>query len=245
MFQRPILAPGTDTVDRSYPYGSTEGGLREPHHGVEFYNASGTPVLAAADGRVYYSGDDSIRKFSPWSGFYGNIIILEHPMSDTAFDTLYTLYAHLSKVDVSSGQTVTAGEKIGEVGLTGTASGSHLHFEVRVDANDYESTLNPELWLLPHPGNGVLSMRFVDENGQFVRAQPNVQFYPDPNGTFIQAWQPETYDPGLYNGNWENAVLGDLPAGSYRITYLWSGVLVERWVKIQPGNLTRVMFVVK
>ncbi len=245
VFQRPIAPPGTDSIDRSYPYGSTEGGTRDPHHGVEFYNASGTPVLAAAAGTVVYAGDDASRLFTPWPNFYGNLVVLEHELPGTPYGALYTLYAHLSKVDVATGQAVTAGQKIGEVGASGSARGSHLHFEVRLNPQDYASTLDPELWLIPPADTGVLSMRFVDENGQFVQAQPNVQFYPDPNDTFTQAWQPETYNPELYNGNWENAVLGNLPAGRYRVTYLWAGILYESWVEIQPGKLTRAMFVVK
>ncbi|MBI4732027.1 MAG: hypothetical protein HY781_07875, partial [Chloroflexi bacterium] len=136
--------------------------------------------------------------------------------------------------------------KIAEVGASGSAIGSHLHFEVRLDPQEYASTVNPELWLLPLPGTGVLSMRIVDETGQFVQAYPNVQYYPDPNAAFAQAWQPEVYPAELLKEyNWENVVLGNLPAGQFRITYLWEGVLYERWVEIQPGKLTRAEFIVK
>ena len=249
IFQPPIAPPGTDGIDRSYPYGSTAEGKRVPHHGVEFYNASGTPVLAAADGRVYYAGDDTAREFSPWAGFYGNIVVLEHPLSGAPFDRLYTLYAHLSKIDVSNGQTVTAGEKIGEVGLSGTASGSHLHFEVRVAPNDYDSTLNPELWLIPHPGNGTLAFQFLDNGGISIHpVETRVQYYPEPDQPSARDYYPEVYSfqalipiPPFQ----ETAALGDLAAGRYRITFGWAGVLYERWVEIQPGKLTRVMFVVK
>ena len=244
VFLRPIVPPGTESIDRGYPYGSTEGGTRDPHHGVEFYNASGTPVLAAADGMVYYAGDDTARKFSPWSGFYGNIVVLEHPLSDEPFDRLYTLYAHLSKIDVNSGQTVTAGEKIGEVGLTGTASGSHLHFEVRVDPNDYGSSLNPELWLVPHPGNGTLALLATDKAGEIIFPSFNVQYYPDRNKPATAAYQVDAYALETVNTRdpWnEIAAIGDQPAGWYRVTFLWAGVLYERWVEIQPGKLTRVM----
>ena len=248
VFRPPIAPPGTDTIDRGYPYGSTEGGTREPHHGVEFHNASGTPVQAAAVGTVYYAGDDTARKFSPWSGFYGNIIVLEHSLSGAPFDTLYTLYAHLSKIDVSSGQVVTAGEKIGEVGLTGTASGSHLHFEVRVDPNDYSSTLNPELWLVPHPGNGTLALLATDKTGTKLFPSFNVQYYPDRNQPESEHFQVDAYAPETVNTRdpWnEIAALGDQPAGWYRVTFLWAGHLYERWVEIQPGMLTRVIVVVK
>jgi murein DD-endopeptidase MepM/ murein hydrolase activator NlpD len=243
--QRPIAPPGNDAVDRGYAYGSTEGGTREPHHGVEFYNASGTPVLAAEDGTVFYAGNDKTVLFGAWLNFYGNLVILRHQADGAPESVHYTLYGHLSKIDVSVGQIVSAGDKIGEVGATGAATGSHLHFELRLDPQGYGSTINPELWLVPHPGDGILAMRFVDSQFAFVQVQANVQYYPDPNGTFTQAWQPETYDPELYNGNWENAVLGDLLAGSYRITYLWAGVLYERWVEVQPGKLTLAEFIVK
>jgi hypothetical protein len=249
VFLRPILPPGTDSIDRGYPYGSTEGGTRDPHHGVEFSNPSGTPVQAAAGGMVYYAGDDTTRKFSPWSGFYGNIVVLEHPLSGAPFDRLYTLYAHLSKMDVSRGQTVTAGEKIGEVGLSGTASGSHLHFEVRVDPNDYDSTLNPELWLIPHPGDGTMAFQFLDHSG--ISIHPlliQVQYFLDPTSPSAADYFPEVYSfepPILTSPFQEIAALSDLPGGRYRITFMWAGVLNEKWVEIQPGKLTRVMFVVK
>lgn len=249
VFRIPIVPPGIDTVDRSYPYGSTEGGTRDPHHGVEFYNGSGTPVLAAASGKVYYAGDDSVRAFSPWSGYYGNIVVIEHPLTGTPFDRLYTLYAHLSKIDVSIGQIVTTGEKIGEVGLTGTASGSHLHFEVRVDPNEYDSTLNPELWLVPHPGNGTMSFQFLDGNGTPIRPlEIKVQYIPDSTLPSRADYYPEVYsfDPLVPDKPYqETAALGDLPAGRYRITFVWAGVLSEKWVDIQPGMLTRVMYRVK
>lgn len=248
VFQPPIVPPGTDSIDRGYPYGSTEGGKLDQHHGVEFYNASGTPVLAAEDGTVYYAGDDSVRKFSPWLGFYGNIVVLEHPLLGAPFDRLYTLSAHLSKIDVSNGQIVTAGEKIGEVGMTGTALGSHLHFEVRVDPNNYGSTLNPELWLVPHPGNGTLALLATDMAGMIIFPSFNVQYYPDRNKPetaryLVDAYSPET---AITDDPWnEIAAIGDQPAGSYRITFVGAGVLYERWVEIQPNQLTRVIFLVK
>ena len=248
IFQLPIAPPGTDRVDLGYPYGSTEDGTRNPHHGVEFNTGSGTPVLAAADGTDYYAGDDSSRIFSPWPGFYGNIIILEHSLSGAPFETLFTLYAHLSKVDVCNGQVVTAGERIGEVGLTGTASGSHLHFEVRVDPNDYGSTLNPELWLVPHPGNGTLALLATDKAGVTIFPSFNVQVYPDRNRPSTARYQVDAYKLETVNPRdpWsEIAALGDQPAGWYRVTVISAGVLYERWVEIRSGKLTRVVFMVK
>jgi murein DD-endopeptidase MepM/ murein hydrolase activator NlpD len=243
LFQRPIAAPGNDIVDRVYPYASSAGGTREPHHGVEFPNATGTPVLAAADGTVFYAGDDSSTRFSPWTNFYGNLVILKHPLPGR---TLYTLYAHLSKVEVVTGQTVRAGDKIGEVGATGAAIGSHLHFEVRIAPQDYTSTLNPELWLVPPSGTGVLSIRLIDKEGIFITAPLSIQYFLDPNNALTQAWQPEIYPAEMLHGNnWENALLGDLLPHRYRVTFLWEGVWQERWIEIQAGKLTLLEFVVK
>jgi murein DD-endopeptidase MepM/ murein hydrolase activator NlpD len=248
VLQRPIAQPGNDSVDRAYPYGSTEGGTRDPHHGVEFENASGTPVLAAADGTVVYAGEDKTTLFSPWPDFYGNLVVVKHDLPDTPFGTLYTLYAHLSKVDVSTGQSVMAGQKIGEVGRTGTAEGSHLHFEVRLEAQDYGSTLNPELWLVPHPGDGLLALRAMDETGTLLRISPNVQYYPDKSQPAAWGIQPEPYAPETTNARspWQEiAAVGDLPAGQYRLAFVWLGVVYERWVQIESGKLTVVTFVIK
>lgn len=249
IFQPPISASGVDSIDRGYPFGGTLGGTREIHHGVEFHNPSGTPVLAAAAGRVVYAGDDTTRKFSPWNGFYGNLVVLEHTLGGATFETLYTLYAHLSKINVTHGQSVQPGDKIGEVGMTGTAAGSHLHFEVRTYPDDYATALNPEMWLIPHAGNGSLAL-LVQDPGGAVRVPDffNVQYFPDRSGpeAFRQQVNPypaeilETQEP------WgEIAALGDQPAGWYRLTFIWSGRLYERWVQVQPMLLTLVLFEVK
>ncbi len=140
---RPILAPGNDSVEGEYRYGYTQSGAREPHHGVEFTNPQGTPVQAAADGIVVYAGNDSDQVFGEYPGFYGNLVLLKHNLR--GFSTpVYTLYAHLSSFEVLTGQEVSRGDTLGEVGLTGTADGAHLHFEVRLGEPDYSHTTNPE-----------------------------------------------------------------------------------------------------
>lgn len=93
---------------------------RDTHHdGIDIAAVEGTKIRAAAPGRVVYSS-------SRVSG-YGNLIIVRH-------EGMYsTVYAHNRRNLVKSGQNVTLGQVIGEVGHTGRASGSHLHFEVRRD----------------------------------------------------------------------------------------------------------------
>jgi secretion/DNA translocation related TadE-like protein len=87
------------------------------HTGLDFAAEPGTPVLAAAGGRILAAGP---------AGSYGNLVTIDH-------GGVVTYYAHLSVVGVAAGQIVAAGQQVGAVGSTGNATGPHLHFEVRVD----------------------------------------------------------------------------------------------------------------
>ena len=88
------------------------------HRGVDYAAPAGTPVRASGDGRVHFVGDN---------GGYGNTVILEHG------GRVSTLYAHLSRfADVRIGDRVTQGQTIGYVGMSGLATGPHLHYEYRV-----------------------------------------------------------------------------------------------------------------
>ena len=259
ILQRPIHPPANDLADATYRYGSTANGTREPHHGVEFPNKSGTPVYAAAAGTVLFAGPDKEAIYCPWENFYGNLVVIEH-------DELFTLYAHLSKIDVEEGQKVFAGDKIAEVGRTGVAIGSHLHFEVRRGAvEDYFATQNPELWLAPAKdvnGNlfGTLMISVVDQDHHLVKyAEFTIKYYPDQAKPPVKSYYGITYSSELLNRDTrstivpvpfggpvdENAVLGELPAGHYRIAVKTNGQLYERWVEVESGKLTQVVFIVK
>ena len=88
------------------------------HPGLDLAAAPGTPVYAAAVGRVLSAG--------PTTGGYGNLVVVQHTQGVT------TMYAHLSRVLATPGEPVTVGTLLGLVGATGEATGPHLHFEVRV-----------------------------------------------------------------------------------------------------------------
>lgn len=245
ILQRPIHFPANNLIDPTYTYGSTANGTRDPHHGVEFSNPSGTPVYAAAEGTVLFAGTDSEAIYAPWPNYYGNLIVIRHR------DGLFTLYAHLSKIDVKAGQNVLPGDKIGEVGRTGAAIGSHLHFEVRRGSvEDYFATQNPELWLIPakdenNHSYGVLQISVVDPDHRLIKyAEFTIQYHEDKSEPPDKSYYATSYSPDMLKGD-ENAVLGELPAGHYRIAVSANGKMYERWVEVESGRLTEVVFAVK
>jgi murein DD-endopeptidase MepM/ murein hydrolase activator NlpD len=97
------------------PFGMRWGRM---HTGIDIGVSYGTPIHAAASGRVIYAG---------WMDGYGNLVFIDHGRG------LSTGYAHQSSIGVSNGQAVTQGQVIGYVGCTGHCFGPHLHFEVRVN----------------------------------------------------------------------------------------------------------------
>ena len=244
LLQRPIKLPANTFIDPTYAYASTANGKREPHHGVEFLNKFGTPVYAAGDGVVVFAGPDRTPVYSPWPDFYGNVIVIQHA------NDLYTLYAHLSRINVAANQKVFAGIQIGEVGQTGVATGSHLHFEVRRgNVEDYFSTMNPELWLIANKAAnrrlGVLQVSIVDQKHQLVRhAEFTATYSPDKKQLSDKTFYGITYSADMLKGE-ENAVMGDGTPGYYRIAFKYDGQLYERWVEVESGKLTQVVFVVK
>jgi murein DD-endopeptidase MepM/ murein hydrolase activator NlpD len=261
---RPIAQPGNDSVDVTYRFGNTQGGRREPHHGVEFLNPYGTPVLAAADGVVVVAGEDSDPVSPPgawplvylgmFSDFYGNVVVIQHPTPAALLgpfpdlpQTLYTLYAHLSEISVQVGQQVQVGQEIGNVGMSGVAQGPHLHFEVRLGEDLYRASRNPELWLRPHAGadgqlNGAMAGSFIDSAGNnLMKTSIVLEHLPNgpdqPNDLVIPLLSYE--EKGLIGEPpWgESFGVGDIPPGLYRISFPHFG-LQKVLFQVYPGQLT-------
>jgi len=93
------------------------GEARSPHSGADFNSATGTPIKAPNAARVVLAGDRY---------YTGNTVMIDHGL------TLFSLFAHLSEIDVKVGDTVVAGDVIGKVGATGRVTGPHLHWSVRL-----------------------------------------------------------------------------------------------------------------
>ncbi len=99
----------------SSPFGARWGRM---HEGIDMAGPIGTPIYATADGVV---------KRASWVSGYGRLVEIQHAFGIT------TRYAHLSAINVSAGQRVSLGDRIGDMGSSGHSTGSHLHYEVRVD----------------------------------------------------------------------------------------------------------------
>lgn len=109
-------------------YGANESIRDHTHKGMDIAAPYGTKILAAADGKVTYSGT---------MGGYGNLIIITHESG------IQTYYGHCSKLLAKVGDEVKAGDEIAKVGSTGFSTGNHLHFEIRKNGNQ----INPQKYL--------------------------------------------------------------------------------------------------
>ena len=98
------------------------------HYGTDFAAPHGTPIYASADGVVVHAG---------WASGYGRLIKIRHEFG------YETRFGHLSKIRVNVGQKVSRGERIGDMGNTGRSTGTHLHYEIRINGN----AINPMKYL--------------------------------------------------------------------------------------------------
>ncbi len=112
------------------------------HKGIDYAAPTGTPVRSVAEGLVEFSG---------WQNGYGNVVRLEHSGGRS------TVYAHLSRIDVQTGQRVPQGYELGAVGATGWATGPHLHYEVKVNGvqQDPQSMASTSETMVLDPGAKV------------------------------------------------------------------------------------------
>ena len=255
-FRRPIALTDQPFIDQTYRFGSTMGGNFQPHQGVEFNNADGTPVHAIGDGVVVFAGPAeqgaltvAIKHDRRLSVDPGRGPGSRHPYY------LFSVYYHNSKLLVQVGQRVKAGDVIALVGNTGRATNDHLHLEVH--AAPFDSTrlivdpdvryppynTNPELWIDPLPGTGMIAGQVWDSAGQPVyQARIYGLVKPEPNETpfsFIETYGPRNHSDPAYH---EHFGISDVPPGEYILGTEIGGKRVFRRVKVEEGKLTWVEF---
>ncbi|MGI8593118.1 MAG: peptidoglycan DD-metalloendopeptidase family protein [Solirubrobacteraceae bacterium] len=140
-FARPVNGTVTGV------FGEDRGG--RSHEGIDIAAPSGTPIKAATCGRVSEAGSQ---------GGYGNIICVR------ASESFTTCYAHLSRFGASVGQAVKIGEVIGYVGCTGSCTGPHVHFEVRIDGQQVDPApyLNGSKKPPSARSSSTMAVRFTD-----------------------------------------------------------------------------------
>ena len=123
------VKPVTGLITSRFGKRSSPGGIGSTNHkGLDIATSAGTPIYVAASGTVTFSGT---------KGELGNLVIVNHG------NGVETYYAHCSKLKVSKGQKVNAGDKIALVGQTGAATGPHLHLEVHINGK----IVNPQKYI--------------------------------------------------------------------------------------------------
>ncbi len=235
----PPTYPGDPIWD--YRYGGIFFGPDVIHTGIDLPAPRGAEVLAAGPGTVVWAG------IGLYSGSkynlkdpYGLAVAIRHDFGYKD-QPLYTVYAHMEEVDVIVGQWVNTGDVVGHVGDTGMTTGPHLHFEVRLGENDFWKTRNPELWISPPQGYGVLVGRVMSTYGEQLDSYLVLLKSLDTEKQYsVKTYGPLTVNSDAYYN--ENVVLGDLPAGVYELNIPYGALNRKVNIQILPGQITYFSF---
>jgi peptidase M23-like protein/two component regulator with propeller domain len=248
-FRRPIAVTDNSFIDQTYRYGSTMGGTFQQHQGVDFNNPDGTPVYAIGAGTVVYAGRAEQGALT---------VALRHDPTVSAHGRRYRLfstYYHNSALKVRVGQKVRKGALIAVVGNTGRATNDHLHLEISASPSDSLSvvvdslqrfppyTTNPELWIEPVAGTGIVAGQVFDAAGAPV-AQARIYgiIKREPVETpfsYAETYGDKAHPHPLYG---EHFALSDVPPGSYTVGTEIEGKKVFRHITVEAGKLTWVVF---
>jgi len=244
-FERPILPADQPFIDQTYRYGSTMGGNFQQHQGVEFNNPDGTPVHAIGDGVVVFAGPAE-------QG--ANTIAVRHDRKLKGL-FVYSVYYHNTTLVASLGQRVKAGDVIATVGNTGRATNDHLHLEVHaapvdsvpliVDPNERypRYSVNPELWIRPLPGTGIVAGQVWDAQGRPV---PQARVYglikAEPQETpfsYAETYGEHNHPDPAYR---EHFAVSDVEPGDYTVSVVVDGKRLTRRIRVEANRLTWVVF---
>lgn len=252
-FARPIAPADQPYIDQTYRYGSTMGGFFQQHQGVEFNNPVGTPVLAIDAGVVVHAGPAEQGS---------NTVVIRHDSLLTVSEGgrasrmhIFSTYYHNSRLLVSAGDRVQRGQRIALAGSTGRATNDHLHLEVHAAPTDSLRAIvdpevryppyprNPELWIEPLPGTGIVAGQVWDAQGRPV---PQARVYgivkPEPQETpfsYAETYGEHNHPDPSYG---EHFAVSDVPPGEYVLGVEIDHHKVFRRVRVEAGKVTWVEF---
>ncbi len=248
-FQRPVVLGEQPYIDQTYRYGSTMGGNFQQHQGIEFNAGAGTPVAAIANGDVVFAGPAEADALT---------VVIRHDRQLETEDGAYFLfstYFHNTALNVEQGERVRAGDLVSWIGNTGRATNDHLHMELH--ATPYDSLLlvvdpneryprfstNPELWIEPLPGMGIVAGQVWDAAGEpvlqariygIVKAEPQETPF-----SFAETYGERTRGTPAYH---EHFAVSDVPPGEYVLTVDVDGARIARRVVVDARKVTWVEF---
>jgi murein DD-endopeptidase MepM/ murein hydrolase activator NlpD len=247
---RPIARTDNPYNDQTYRWGSTMGGaISVQHQGIDINEPGGTGVLAIDGGAVVHAG--------PAEAGAQTVVIRHDSMLTTPEGRffLFSTYYHNSALLVRAGQRVARGQVISRVGSTGRATNDHLHLEVHASPVDSVAlivdpevqyppfTRNPELWIEPMPGTGVVAGQVWDSQGRPV---PMARIYglvkPEPQETphsYAETYGEHARPDPTYG---EHFAVTDVPAGEYVLGTTIEGRRVFRRIQVEAGKVTWVEF---
>lgn len=234
LFSRPVLADMKVWALEDYRYGGVF--FRNVvHTGIDIPLKVGSPVFAAGSGRVAWSGFGLMSGETDPDDPYGLAVVIRHDFGYQG-QTLYTVYGHLSETNLVIGQPIKSGEVVGLSGATGKVTGPHLHFEVRIGDNSFSRSRNPELWIVPPQGWGILAGQLKTfEDEWLMRLKVLIRSLDTGERYWVATYGEGPVNSDPYYG--ENLVIGDLPAGWYRI--LIPGETSQHQdIEILPGRVS-------
>lgn len=244
-FERPIALGDQPYIDQTYRYGGTMGGTFQQHQGVEFNNPDGTPVHAVGDGVVVFSG-------AAEQG--SNTVAIRHDRKLNGL-FIYSVYYHNATLLAPLGRRVKTGDVIALVGNTGRATNDHLHLEIHASPLDSvplivdpherypRYTVNPELWIRPLPGTGLVAGQVWDARGQplpqarvygLVKAEPQETPY-----SYAETYGEHNRPDPAYR---EHFAVSDVEPGDYTLAVVVGGKHLTRRVRVAAGQVTWVVF---